>query len=217
MWGVMPEAKNRATEILLGPEGEKIWLSLLQYAGNLARRYGWRAGKTLPEGASPDGVAKDVLIKVIQGERTWDPEKEPSLLTALKGMVHSDLGHLFSGYEARMIEPIDRPLLGEFERTANSFPVEDPDPEQSLLQAERTTLEMTALDLIREAVEGRGNTELEAVFLALYYADNPKEIAEMTGIPVERVYALGRELDRIAAKISPARVARVMKERTSHE
>ena len=217
MWGVMPEAKNRATEILLGPEGEKIWLLLLEYAGNLARRYGWRAGTTLPEGASPDSVAKDVLIKVIQGERAWDPEKEPSLLIALKGMVRSDLGHLFSGYEARMIEPVDRPLSGEFERTADSFPVGDPNPEQSLLQSERARLEMTALDLIREAVESRKNPELEAVFLALYYADSPKEIADMTGIPVERVYTLGRELDRIAAKISPALVARVMRERTSHE
>jgi hypothetical protein len=217
MWGVMPEAKNRATEILLGPEREKIWLLLLDYVAKLARRYGWSTGKTLPEGSSPDSVAKDVIIKVIEGERTWDPEKEPSLLTALKGMVHSDLGHLFSGYEARKIEPVDRASAGEFERTADSFPTSDADPEQSLLRSELTRLEITALDLIREAVENRGNTELEAVFLALYYADSPKEIADMTGLQVERVYALGRELDRIAAKISPARVARVMKERTAHE
>ena len=213
----MPEAKNRATEILLGPEGELIWLSLLDYAAKLARRHGWRTGTALPGGTSPDSIANDVLIKVIEGERTWDPDREPSLLTALKGMVHSDLGHLFSSYEARMVEPTDLQLSDGFERTADHFPALDPDPEMALLQAEFTRLEMTALDLIREAVESRGNQDLETVFLALYEADTPKEIADMTGLPVERVYVLGRELDRIAGKISPVRVARVMKERMTHE
>jgi hypothetical protein len=213
----MPEAKNRATEILLGPEGERIWLSLLDYAAKLARRHGWHTGTALPGASSPDSVAKDVLIKVIEGEREWDPEREPSLLIALKGMVQSDLGHLFSSYEARMIEPTDKQLSDGFERTADHFPGHDSDPEANLLQAEFTRLEMTALDLIREAVEIRRNQELEAVFLALYEADTPKEVADKTGIPVERVYALNRELDRIAAKISPARVARVMKERMTHE
>jgi DNA-directed RNA polymerase specialized sigma24 family protein len=217
MWGIMPEGKNRATEILLGPDGERIWLLLVDYAAKLARWYGWRTGKILPGGLSPDGIAKDVIIKVLEGKRKWDPEREPSLLTALRGMVHSYLGHLYSGYEARMIEPIDRPLSDKFERTADSFPICDPNPEQSLLQSELSRLEMTAFNLMLEAVESRGNADLQAVFLALYYADSPKDIADMTGLPIESVYSLGRELDRIAAKISPARVARAMKERTVHE
>ena len=73
---------------------------------------------------------------------------------------------------------------------------------------------MTALDLIREAVEGK--SELESVFLALYESYSSKEIARLTGLPIEQVYSLRRELTRIAAKITPARVAREAMERRKH-
>jgi hypothetical protein len=73
---------------------------------------------------------------------------------------------------------------------------------------------MTALDLIRDAVEGK--SELESIFLALYETDSPQEIAKLTGLPIERVYSLRRELGRAAAKITPARVAREAKERRKH-
>jgi len=82
----------------------------VDYAHKLARRYGWRTDKTLPQGFSPGGVAKDVIIKVIEGDRTWDEAKEPNFLNALKGMVRSDIGHLFDDYEASRIEPIERTL-----------------------------------------------------------------------------------------------------------
>jgi hypothetical protein len=211
----MTAGTERAVEILRGPDGERIWLALVDYAHKLARRYGWRTDKTLPQGFSPDGVAKDVLIKVSQGNRTWDEAKEPSLLNALKGMVRSDIGHLFDDYEALCVEPIARTLADGSERTTDSFSGKDPDPEEVLLHGERVRLEMTALDLIRETVEGK--PDLESVFLALYESESPKDIARLTGLPIERVYSLRRKLDRIARKITPARVAREARERRKHE
>ena len=62
------------------PSPRDIWLALLDYAHKLARRYGWRTDKTLPQGVSPEEVANDVIIKVIEGDRTWDEAKEPALL-----------------------------------------------------------------------------------------------------------------------------------------
>ena len=210
----MTDCRERAGEVLRGPDGERIWLALLDYAHKLARRYGWRTDKTLPQGFSPGEIANDVIIKVIEGERIWDEAKEPSILIALKGMVRSDIGHLFDDYEASRIEPIERAFPDGSSRTADSFRESHPNPEQEFLHDERVRLEMTALDLIQEAVEGK--SELESVFLALYDSDSSKEIAQLTGLPIERVYSLSRELTRIAAKITPARVAREARERRKH-
>ena len=207
----MSEGTERAVEILRGPDGERIWLALVDYAHKLARRYGWRNDKALPQGFSPGELAKDVIIKVIGGDRTWDAAKEPNLLNALKGMVRSDIGHLFDDYEASRVEPIERTLPDGSARTADSFSGINSDPEEELLQKEQVQLEMTALDLIREAVEGK--PDLESVFLSLYESGSSGDIARLTGLPIERVYSLSRELDRIAAKITPARVARVAMER----
>jgi hypothetical protein len=126
-------------------------------------------------------------------------------------MVRSDIGHLFDDYEAAWVEPIAKTLPDGNERTAEMLPGNDPGPEQQALRAEQTRLEMTALDLVLEALGGK--PDLESVFLALYTCRSSKEIALETGLPVERVYALRRELDRIAAKITPARVAREASER----
>ena len=81
---------------------------------------GWRTDKTLPQGFSPGDVAKDVIIKVIEGDRTWDEAKEPNFLNALKGMVRSDIGHLFDDYEASRIEPIERTFPDGSARTATA-------------------------------------------------------------------------------------------------
>ena len=210
----MTACTERAVEILRGPDGERLWLALLDYAHKLARRRGWRIDKTLPQGFSPGEIANDVIIKVIVGERIWDESKEPSILIALKGMVRSDIGHLFDDYEASLIEPIERTFPDGSARTADSFGGNHSSPEEALLHGERVRLEMTALDLIREAVEGK--SELESVFLALYESDSSKEIARLTGLPIERVYSVRRELTRIAAKITPARIAREAMERRKH-
>jgi hypothetical protein len=59
----MTVGKERVAEILHGPDGERIWLALQDYAQKLARRYGWRDDKVLPQGFSPVGVAGDVIIQ----------------------------------------------------------------------------------------------------------------------------------------------------------
>src|SRR3989442_971471 len=148
----MPDSRERAGEILRGPDGERLYLLLLDYAQKVARRYGWRTGKSLPQGASPESIANEVIAKVLTGDRTWDETKEPSLLNALKGMVKSDMGHLFSAYETEHLEPIDQTLKDGVERTADSFESREPNPEELLLKSEQTRLEMAALDLILKEV-----------------------------------------------------------------
>ena len=208
----MPNGRERAADILHGPEGQEIYFRLVRYADMLARIYGWRTGAVLPGSASPRSIVHDVVVKVLKGTRSWDERKEPALLNALKGMVRSEIGHLYERVEESLVEPINVVLPDGEERTGDFFPSTKLhpgglNPEQHLLRQERTKLEFAALNLLLKEIEG--NDDLESVFLALHETDSPSEIAAKTNIPIQRVYSARRELDRIVARI-PLRCARAV-------
>jgi hypothetical protein len=48
-------------------------------------------------------VVHDIVVKVLDGTRSWDEKKEPALLNALKGMVRSDIGHLYDRIEGSLV------------------------------------------------------------------------------------------------------------------
>lgn len=201
----------RAAAILRGPDGERIYLALLSYADRVARIYGWTSGKVLPAAASPQSVVHDVVIKVLDGTRNWDPQREPDLIVAMKGMVRSDIGHLFERVETGRVEPINKIRPDGTERTDEDIAAPGKTPEDLYLDTERTHLAFTAMDLIlREIGE---DEEKQLVFMALNETGNPAEIAELTGIQVKRVYSLKRELERIADRITPQRVARIARQK----
>jgi hypothetical protein len=213
----MSTGKERALAILRGAEGEEIYRRLVRHAELIARLSGWRAGAALPGGESPESITSNVVIKLLapDGERTWDEAKEPSLLNALKGMVRSEIGHLYRKLEERLLEPINVLLPSGEERTADSFEStalhpEALNPEQQLLRNERAGQEFAAMTLVLRAVEGNG--DLESVVLALCETDSLSEIAAMTGIPIQRVYSARRELERIVRRIPYDRVAREARE-----
>ncbi len=201
----MPEAKERAAEILHGPKGTHIYLFLVDHAKKIARRYGWRTGKTLPQGASPDSVVDEVIVKVLRGLRTWDGASETSFIYALQGMIRSDIGHLFENYEVQVVESFTLPIGNKIEagedreRTADDFPSAFPNPEEHLLEKEQKTLEEVAYELILKSVEDKD--ELSAVTIALHDTDSPAEISSQTKIPIERVRQLLRTLYRKAAAL----------------
>jgi hypothetical protein len=208
----MSTGRERALAILRGAEGEEIYRCLVRHAELIARLRGWRAGAVLPGGESPESIASNVVIKLLapDGERTWDEAKEPSLLNALKGMVRSEISHLYHKLEERLLEPINVLLPSGEERTADSFESTALHPEQQLLRNERAGQEFAAMTLVLRAVEG--NDVLESVALALCDTDSPSKIAAMTGIPIQRVYSARRELERIVRRIPYDRVAREARE-----
>lgn len=117
----MDRSQQRAGEILHGPDGTEIYRQLVRYAGLIARLHGWRSGGTLPEGASPRSIAHEIVVKVLTGVRRWDEGKEPSLLNALKGMVRSEIGHLYEKLEGVLVEPINTLSADGEERTPTRF------------------------------------------------------------------------------------------------
>ena len=213
----MPNGKERAATILRGPGGEEIYRQVVRYAEMQARIRGWRAGQTLPGNESPRSVAHTVVAKLLDpdGGRSWDEQKEPSLLNALKGMARSEIGHLYDRIEEQLVEPIGKVTPDGKERTDNSFASTDLhpdelDPERLLLRKERKNLEHAAMTLVLREVEG--NEDLELVVLALDETNSPTEIASLTGLPAQRVYSARRELNRIVSRISLTRVVRTARE-----
>jgi hypothetical protein len=212
----MSKSQQRAGEILHGPEGTEIYRQLVRYARVVARLHGWRAGATLPEGASPESIAHEVAARVLKGVRNWDEGKEPSLLNALKGMVRSEIGHLYHKLEKGLVEPINILSADGEERTPDSFPStklhpNEPSPEELVLANEQANLERSAMNLVLKEVEG--NDDLERVALALCEAESSAEISASTGLPPKRVYSACRELERIAKRIPLARVIREAQEK----
>ena len=213
----MSTGKAQAAAILRGPDGNEIYLRLVRYADWLARVHGWREGRTLPGGTSPRSIVHEMVTRLLDpnGPRTWDDQKEPTLLNALKGMVRSEIGHLYQKLEENLVQPINVALPKGDERTADSFPStalhpEGLNPEEQLLRQEKNKLQSAAMTLILKEVEG--NSDLESVVLALYDADNLGDIAAVTGLPIERVYSARRELDRVARRITLARIVRAAHE-----
>jgi hypothetical protein len=67
---------------------EDIVPVLYDHARKLAaRKYGWREGKALPLGKSPEEIVTDAYIKYMEGKRKFDPAKD--MLFQLKGTVRS--------------------------------------------------------------------------------------------------------------------------------
>lgn len=213
----MKSGKERAAEILHGEEGDEMYLQLVRYAENLARMHGWRVDVLMPAASEPQSIVNEVLAKLLDqdGGRNWDERKEPSLLNALKGMVRSEIGHLFKKPEVTLLESISKPLMDGNERTADTFPStvlrpDDPDPEQEVLRAERGRLGYAAMTIILREV--KGDSELESVFLALCDTDDRSEIAARTGLSVGQVDSARKRLGRILNKVTRARVIAAARE-----
>ena len=102
-----------------------MYLQLVRYAENLARMHGWQVDVLMLRHQSRNLIVNEVLAKLLDqdGGRNWDERKEPSLLNALKGMVRSEIGHLFKKPEVTLLESISKPLMDGNESDGRHFPV----------------------------------------------------------------------------------------------
>jgi DNA-directed RNA polymerase specialized sigma24 family protein len=74
---------------------EDIGVRLTAYAMWKARNYRWRTGQVwaLAAGNTPEDVAREAIMKVLDGSRAWEPARGP-LLPYLEGVVDSLMSHL---------------------------------------------------------------------------------------------------------------------------
>jgi DNA-directed RNA polymerase specialized sigma24 family protein len=126
----------------------EIGVRLTAYAVRKARNLRWRTGRVdaLAGGKTPEDLAGEAILKVLDGERAWDPERG-ALLPYLQGVVDSLLSHLAASADNRSQER----WTDAHERAEEAPPPFDPDDR---------------LDRLGEALRRDGQQALDNLVLA---------------------------------------------------
>lgn len=82
----------------------KVVIQELEKPGVLKKLYDYACHRqsfrgVLPAGLSPEDAVHEVITSLLtssQGGRTWDEERHPDLIVALKGMIKSELSNMCS-------------------------------------------------------------------------------------------------------------------------
>lgn len=202
--------EDKALELLEAANWKEIIDKLTLYAVWRARRYPWRSGtyRRLPGGQTPEDIAFEAIAKVWQGERSWDPEKYPDLLTHLRWIVKSDLGHLFASTQhlktKRLSETCGGPEEGNAAHPtdiwASSEAIGSLDPESELILREQRVHEERMKNELYALI--KGDEDLELLLLCFEEGlDKPEAIAAQMDWEVSKVYNLKKRLLRRAGTI----------------
>ncbi len=201
--------EDKVLDLLEAADWEEIILRLTRYAMWRSRRYTWQSGDSsiLPGGKTPEDIACDAIHKVWQGTRTWDPEKYPNLLTHLMWIVNSDLEHLYSSMEHKIVRRVQKPGDEQTITNINDDPmttqvfVEIQNPEEELISREQQIVEQRVKNALYKLV--KGEDDLEMLLLCIEEGiDKPEVIAVQMGWEVSKVNNLKKKLLRRTTKIS---------------
>ncbi len=168
---------------------KRISIELEEYAIYKAKRLYWKSGyRDLPQGKTPEDVAYEAIEKTLSGERNWNPDKNPDILSFLKSVVDSLIYHLVQSTNHKVVDPL--PINPDGGIREDKIPNVPPDQEKYLLAEERERkLAKTILELTT------GDSGLEAIMEAIMEGCiKAKNIAEASNMDVKHVYGLIRKL-----------------------
>lgn len=173
---------------------EEITLELIDYANIRTRRLKWRteSNSDLPQGKRAEDIVQEAILQTFKGKRKWNPEKYPDILIFLKLVINSIVSHLVNSQNHKRLQRLPENDNGK--SLDNTFDLGySPTPEDELLADE-------TLGKIYEAISG--DEELQSIVDAIMSGyTKSREIAEITGFDVSRVYQLRRKLDRRLNKL----------------
>jgi hypothetical protein len=162
-----------------------IGIRLTAYASWKARNRQWRTGRSdaLAGGRTPEDLAAEAVLKVLSGERAWDPTRG-ALLPYLEGVVDSLLSHLADSLDNRLQER----WADAHDRAADSEPLGDP---------------VERVEALRAAVQQNAQPALLAVIDALAAGCEPKPqaLAAQLGTSVADINNRLKRLRRLAQQI----------------
>jgi hypothetical protein len=172
---------------------EEIAVRLLDSAVVLAARYGWTLKSQLPRGQSLESVVADTICDIWQKPERLKPSVP--LLVQLRGIVKSKLWDLSQSKDDDVVRSED----------LDAVPHRSSDPERAVDWVDEFK---RAIELLIAAPKVKGNLELELVVTAIGCGClEPASIAEETGIDIQRVYQLVREVKAlypsVAAQLRP--------------
>lgn len=164
-----------------------VGIRLAAYATWKARNLRWRTGRSdiLAGGKTPEDLAADAILKVLEGERAWDPERGP-LLAYLQGVVDSLLSHLAGSADNRIQEA----LAEEHDRPADIPQASDPEERiarlRALLRAEHQYPLLAIVDAVTAHCEPK-----------------PQSLAQQLNTTVVDINNRLKRLRRYAQRIDP--------------
>lgn len=174
----------------------EVALRLFDYARKLLTLdHGWSPGVMLPGGIDPENIIFEVFERVAQGKRKFN--KRFSCEVQLKGMVASIISKLYEKKDATL-QTIDLP-----EEDENYVVVEKAlgaGGRESAYEGVEYTERF--FQILEEHPKVKKDSDLGLVIMA--YVDGaagPKEVAEVTRIPVARIYEYNRNLTSILAEV----------------
>lgn len=172
---------------------EELGFKVLLHARLLAAKYGWRDDRPLPLGKDPEDIVFAVFEDFVRGKRNFNPKY--SVEIQLKRAVQSELWALHRKAEAHavpLIEGVDNKLYADI----------GPGPDEAAM-AQHDWEALFRLFLNHPVV--KGDQELQRVLTAVENgAERAEEIAQSSGIRIERVYELTRKLRKIYPKVMVA-------------
>lgn len=173
---------------LRGLDWEDVSARLMQAATVFAVRYGWGVASCLPGGKSLEDVVLEAIADIWSDPGRLNPSTD--VLVQLRGIVRSKLWNLSQSRDDDVARSDD--LSESVPVTANgSESVDTRDEFQR------------AIELLQASPKVKGNEEMELVVLAMSCGFmDIDELVRETGIPVERMYQLRRELRAIYSTIA---------------
>jgi len=171
---------------------QEVALRLFDYARELLN---WQEHQMLPGGIDPQDVVLEVIKRVASGKRKLN-DRFP-YEAQLKGMVKSIISKLFEKTDAQLDNiPVDEDEVG-YAKVEKALGVGGSD---SAFEAAEYSERFVKLVENHPKVEK--DPDLGLVILA--YIDGarvPREAAEETGIPINRVYEYNRSLQKILNEV----------------
>ena len=203
---------------LLRADWEDIGIRLAAYATWKAGNLRWRTGQTnvLAAGKTPEDVAADAILKVLEHKRVWDPQRGP-LLPYLRRVVDSLMNQLADGADNRTQQRLPdvegEPALRSFDETIAA--PSGRTPLSSVASAGSTAKLGEAdpeerIDRLRAALAREHKEDLIAVLdaVSLDCEPRPQAIASYLGTTVADINNRLKRLRRFAQKLAKPIAAR---------
>ena len=207
-------------------EQDILLLNLTIYAANKAEGKFWRTGnkEELSEAENTFSIVTLAFERVLEGRRNWDPKTEPDFYKYMLDVIDSLLSHLAEGKDNKIfINENNRRFAANDKREnvgvlniaeekyalsketkkfekAEWMVRNQPSPEDELLAAEVKTFHDKVIKEICKTTAD--DTEVSAMIEAMEYGyEKSKEIAEYTGIDVDRIYNARKRLNTAVNKV----------------
>ena len=194
-------------------ELEKMILDLGCYALRVRNEYRWRTRdrEALPRGETVKSVVSLALVRVLTGERRWNPAQQPDFMKFMRDVIDSLINHLARSKDNALLTTL--PEEGGADEThwraesekarsgAEWLARSEATPEQALLDEESEERNNKAIRiLLDECVADQTLTKIVGAMLG--GCDHCGEIADAVGIEVKDVYNAMKRLDRRVASVS---------------